>query len=153
MTSDLNKILEKHGFGSENLISVLQDVQEIYGYLPLDAVKEVGLKLNLPTSKIFGMATFYNQFRFSPKGKYHIRLCYGTACHLVGASTFLKEIEHILKIKDGQTTPDGMFSLEVKSCIGGCGQAPVIAINEQFYPKISVEKLQETIEYYTLLND
>ena len=153
MTLEINNILEKHGFGSENIISILQDVQEIHGYLPLEAVKEIGLKLNLPTSNIFGMATFYNQFRFNPKGKYHIRLCYGTACHLVGASTFLKEIEQLIKIKDGQTTHDGLFSLEVKSCIGGCGQAPVIAVNEQYYPKISIEKLQELIEYYTLLND
>lgn len=153
MLVELNSILEKYNYGRENLISILQDVQENYGYIPADAVKEISHKLNLPSSKIFGMATFYNQFRFSPKGKYHIKLCYGTACHLVGASTFLKEIERLLKIKDGQTSPDSLFSLEVKSCIGSCGQAPVIAINDEFYPKINMEQLREILSNISLLNE
>lgn len=144
--NNLNQIATKYPDGAEHLISILQEIQETYGYLPSETFTLLGEKLSIPASKIYGVATFYNQFRFVPKGQYHIRLCYGTACHLAGSSTFLKEIEKILKIRDGQVTKDGLFSLEVKSCIGGCGQAPVIAINDRFYPRITIELLKETIE-------
>jgi NADH-quinone oxidoreductase E subunit len=131
----------------ESLIPLLQEVQNVLGYITEESVIKIGRHLNIPTSTIYGVASFYNQFRFSPKGKYHIQVCYGTACHILGTSTLLKELEKTIKIKDGETTKDGLFSLEVKTCIGGCGQAPVIAINGDFYGKLTLEKLVETINY------
>ena len=117
----------------DKLIPVLQEIQDEFGYLSEDSVNELSVHLKLPASKIYGLATFYNQFRFSPPGKYHIRICHGTGCHLEGAGNLISEVEKILKIGDGETTRDGMFSLEVLSCIGACGQAPVIAVNNEYY--------------------
>jgi NADH-quinone oxidoreductase E subunit len=131
----------------ESLIPLLQEVQDTLGYITEESIVKIGLHLNIPASTIYGVASFYNQFRFSPKGKYHVQVCYGTACHILGTSTLLKELEKTLKIKDGETTKDGLFSLEVKTCIGGCGQAPVIAINGEYYSKLTLEKLNETISY------
>ena len=105
--------------------------------------------LNLPASKIFGVATFYNQFRFSPKGKYHIELCRGTACHVLGSKTVLEQVEKQLKLKAGQTSRDGQFSLEVVACIGACGLAPVIAINGEFHAKVTTESIKEILQSYT----
>jgi NADH-quinone oxidoreductase E subunit len=145
--TDIDFILKKYSdVRPDSLIPILQDIQDSIGFITEEAVTKLSLHFNIPSSKIYGVATFYNQFRFSPKGKYHIQLCYGTACHVLGASTLLKELEKMLKIKDGETTSDGLFSLEVQTCIGGCGQAPVIAINGDFYGKITLEKLEQTIE-------
>ena len=142
----IDSIIEKFpDIRQESLIPLLQVIQDTNGYITEDAISKIGKHLNISTSKIYGVASFYNQFRFSPKGKYHIQVCYGTACHVLGASTVLKELEKILKIKDGETTKDGIFSLEVQTCIGGCGQAPVIAINGNFYGKLNLEKLEELI--------
>ncbi|MEA3451489.1 MAG: NAD(P)H-dependent oxidoreductase subunit E, partial [Bacteroidota bacterium] len=102
----------------------------------------------LPTSKIFGVATFYNQFRFEPKGKYHVQVCRGTACHVLGSSTVLDEIKKHLKINSDQTTKDGLFSLEVVACIGACGLAPVIAINGEFYAKVTPQSIKEIVDNY-----
>ena len=144
--NSIDSIIEKFpDIRQESLIPLLQVIQDTNGYITEDAISKIGKHLNISTSKIYGVASFYNQFRFSPKGKYHIQVCYGTACHVLGASTVLKELEKILKIKDGETTKDGIFSLEVQTCIGGCGQAPVIAINGNFYGKLNLEKLEELI--------
>jgi NADH-quinone oxidoreductase E subunit len=143
---EIGKILIKFpDIRQDSLIPLLQEVQDTMGYITEQAVVQIGQHLNMSTSKIYGVASFYNQFRFYPKGKYHIQLCYGTACHVVGASTLLKELEKLLKIKDGETTKDGIFSLEVQTCIGGCGQAPVIAINGEFHGKLNVERLEDII--------
>jgi NADH-quinone oxidoreductase E subunit len=147
-TIDIDSVLSKFpDIRKESLIPLLQEVQNIIGYITEESVIKIGRHLNIPASTIYGVASFYNQFRFSPKGKYHIQVCYGTACHILGTSTLLKELEKTIKIKDGETTKDGLFSLEVKTCIGGCGQAPVIAINGDFYGKLTLEKLVETINY------
>jgi NADH-quinone oxidoreductase subunit E len=92
------------------------------------------------------VATFYNQFRFSPLGKYHIQVCRGTACHVLGSSTVLQELEKELKIKAGETTRDGLFSIEVVACIGACGLAPVVCINGEFYGKVTSASLKTIIE-------
>ena len=113
----------------DSLIPILQEVQESQGYLSRDAVVEIGRYLSLPTSKIYGVATFYNQFRFQPLGHYHIQVCRGTACHVKGSLGVLDAVRRILKIEPGQTSRDGLFSLEVVACIGACGLAPVININ------------------------
>ncbi len=129
-----------------NLIPILQEIQESYGYLPQDAMLEVANYLRLPASKIYGVATFYNQFRFEPKGKYHIQVCRGTACHVLGSVTVLEELQKELKIKAGQTTRDGLFSIEVVACIGACGLAPVININGDFHAKLTKDSVREIID-------
>jgi NADH-quinone oxidoreductase E subunit len=144
---EIEKILQRYpDIRRESLIPILQDVQDTFGFISEDSVKSIARYLNIPSSKIYGVATFYNQFRFTKKGKYHIQLCYGTACHVVGASTILGEIEKTLKIRDGGISKDGLFSLEVLSCIGGCGQAPVIAVNGNFYSKVTLDSLHNIFE-------
>ncbi len=130
------------------MIPILQDIQEDEGYLSIDAVVEVGKYLSMPTSKIFGVATFYNQFRYTPLGKYHIQVCRGTACHVLGSATVIKEIEKNIGVKSGQTTRDGLFSLEVVYCIGACGLAPVISINGNFHAKVTSKTIKEILDYY-----
>ncbi len=133
---------------ADDLIPILQDIQAEEGYLSETSVREVSDFLKLPSSRIFGVATFYNQFRFLPIGKYHISVCRGTACHVLGSATVLQELEKILKIKAGQTTRDGLFSIEVVACIGACGLAPVISINGEFYAKVTKNSLKDIVDEY-----
>lgn len=147
MNKGIAEILEARGGAKrDSLIPILQEIQESEGFLSQEAVSEVGSRLGIPTSKIYGVATFYNQFRFEPKGKYHIQVCRGTACHVLGSATVLSKLEKILKAKAGQTTRDGLFSIEVVACIGACGLAPVININGNFYAKVTEQSLTEIIE-------
>lgn len=132
----------------DSLIPILQEVQDKMGFLSEEAVIEVGKHLQVPASKVFGVATFYNQFRFSQPGKYHIQVCRGTACHVLGSATVLDEIEKQLKIKAGQTTRDKLFSLEVVACIGACGLAPVISINGEFHAKVTTDAIKSIFEAY-----
>ncbi len=130
----------------DSLIPVLQAIQDEYGFLSDEALEKIGEHLNLPTSKVYGLATFYNQFRFTPRGKYHIKVCNGSACHIDHSSSILKELKKQLGIEDGQNTRDGMFSLEVVACIGACGQSPVIAINDDYYPRLRTARVKELLE-------
>ncbi|MGF1586387.1 MAG: NADH-quinone oxidoreductase subunit NuoE [Bacteroidales bacterium] len=142
-------ILAKYPRGQRDcLIPILQDIQEEYGFLSETSVIEVGRHLELPSSKIFGLATFYNQFRFEPKGKYHIRLCNGTACHVSDSSTVLKELEKKLKIKPGQTTRDGMFSLELIACMGACHLSPMIQVNDNYHTKLDPAYIKDIVDSY-----
>jgi NADH:ubiquinone oxidoreductase subunit E len=134
------------------LIPVLQAVQEEEGFLSKEAVIEIGQALNLPASKIYGVATFYNQFRFTPYGKYNIQVCRGTACHVKGSAAVLDRIERELGIIAGETSKDGIFSIEVVACIGACGLAPVIAINGNFHAKVTPDDIPEILEHYRNLN-
>ena len=106
----------------------------------------VGKHLKMPTSKIFGLATFYNQFRFQPRGNTHIQLCHGTSCHIMGAVTLIELVEKTLKIKSGQTSRNGKYSLEVVPCMGACGLSPVISINGRFHSKLTVDRLKEILQ-------
>jgi NADH-quinone oxidoreductase E subunit len=146
--TEVQTILNKYPEGRDNLIPILQDIQNKKGFLSKESIIEVGQHLKIPTSKIFGVATFYNQFRFEPFGKYHIQICRGTACHVLGSSTVLQEVEKTLKTKAGQTTRDGMFSIEVVACIGACGLAPVITVNGEFHAKVTAQSIKEIIEEY-----
>lgn len=137
----------------EHLIPILQEIQEKDGYLSELAITEVGKSLKMPASKIFGVATFYNQFRFEPLGKYHIQVCRGTACHVLGSATVLEELEKQLKIKSGQTTRDKLFSIEVVACIGACGLAPVISINGEFHAKVTADSISDIIKNYRNLEE
>ena len=122
------------------LIPILQDLQMYEGYLAEAALREVSQMLKLPLSKIYGVATFYNQFRFQPIGKYHILVCRGTACHVKDSAKLLHAVRHDLKVEPGQTTRDGLFTLDVVACIGACGLAPVMCINGEFHAKLTPEK-------------
>jgi iron-hydrogenase subunit gamma len=149
MESAVEEILDLYPNAKrENLIPILQEVQDREGYLSEGAIVKVGKRLNIPTSKIFGVATFYNQFRFEPLGKYHIQVCRGTACHVLGSSSVLEELEKQLKIKAGQTAKDGSFSIEIVACIGACGLAPVISVNGEFHAKVTAESIKEILKEY-----
>ncbi len=145
----IQAILSKYSdMDRDNLIPILQDLQDSDGYLTEDAIKQVSDHLNLPASKVYGLATFYNQFHFTQQGKYHIQVCHGTSCHLKGGGSLIKEIKKLLHIEDGEITKDGLFSLEVLSCIGACAQSPVISVNGEFFPGLDKKKLNEIITFY-----
>src|SRR5512142_3369374 len=130
----VDAILQKHPrAGRDALILMLQEVQEKQGYLSREAVIRISKHLNLPTTKIYGVATFYNQFRFQPKGKYHFMVCRGTACHVKGSNRVLEMAQKLLKLKPGQTSRDRLFSLETVACMGACGLSPVMNLNGEFY--------------------
>ena len=154
MKKGVTEILGTHENAKrDSLIPILQEIQDNEGYLSEGSVSEVGKKLGIPGSKIFGVATFYNQFRFEPKGKYHIQVCRGTACHVLGSATVLEQIEKNLKARAGQTTRDGLFSIEVVACIGACGLAPVICINGEFHAKVTEGSIGQIIENYRTKED
>ena len=146
---DLKDIIKSYkGAGRESLIPLLQNIQESQGFLSRESVYLASEVLDLPSSKIYGVATFYNQFRFEPKGKYHIQVCRGTACHVLGSATVLEKLEKELKCKAGQTTRDGLFSIEVVACIGACGLAPVINVNGTFHAKVTGESITGIVKSY-----
>ena len=146
-TVDLEPILKCHPNAKRDaLIPLLQEVQEACGYVPREAVIRIGRHLGLPTSKIYGVATFYNQFRFAPKGKHHIMLCRGTACHVKGSQKLLETAMKLLKLKPGETSRDKQFSLEVVACLGACGLGPVVNLNGEFHAKVSGRKLVQIID-------
>lgn len=154
MKTEVETILNKyHDAGNDSLIPILQEIQNAEGFLSEGSVIKVGEFLKIPASKIFGVATFYNQFRFRPLGKYHIQVCRGTACHVLGSKTVLEELEKKLKIKSGQTSSDGKFSIEVVACIGACGLAPVIAINGEFHAKVTTKAINDIIDSYKNLEN
>jgi NADH-quinone oxidoreductase subunit E len=145
--NDVDSVLKKHPrAGRDALIPILQEVQEHQGYLSREAVTRISKHLNLPATKIYGVATFYNQFRFQPKGKYHIMVCRGTACHVKGSSRVLEMAQKLLKLKPGQTSRDRLFSLETVACMGACGLSPVMNLNGEFYAKVTPQKLVKIIQ-------
>jgi NADH-quinone oxidoreductase subunit E len=145
--NDVESVLKKHPrAGRDALIPILQEVQESQGFLSREAVTRISKHLNLPATKIYGVATFYNQFRFLPKGKYHIMVCRGTACHVKGSNRVLEMAQKILKLKPGQTSRDRLFSLETVACKGACGLSPVMNLNGEFYAKVTPQKLVKIIQ-------
>jgi NADH-quinone oxidoreductase subunit E len=143
---NVESILKNHPrAGRDALIPILQEVQEDHGYLSREAVTLIGRHLNLPTTKIYGVATFYNQFRFQPRGKYHFMVCRGTACHVKGSARALEMAQKYLKLKPGQTSRDRLFSLEVVACLGACGLSPVVNLNGEFHAKVTPKKLSKII--------
>ncbi|OPZ30787.1 MAG: NADP-reducing hydrogenase subunit HndA [Lentisphaerae bacterium ADurb.BinA184] len=145
--AEIDAILARYpDAGRDALIPILQQVQEQQGYLSQAAVVRIGAHLRLPASKIFGVATFYNQFRFQPKGKYHVTVCRGTACHVKGSLKTLEMAQRLLKLKPGQTGRDGLFSLETVACMGACGLSPVVNVNGEFHANVSPRKLAKIIQ-------
>lgn len=149
MKASVDAILDNYSLaGQDSLIPILQDIQTEEGFLSEESIIKVGQHLKMPSSKIFGVATFYNQFRFEPQGKYHVQICRGTACHVLGSASVLETLQKELNIKAGQTSRDGLFSIEVVACIGACGLAPVIAVNGTFHAKVTEASIKEIIKKY-----
>lgn len=131
-----------------SLIPILQDIQSVYGYLPETALREVSEFVGIPMCSVYGVATFYNQFRLTPLGKYTIRICRGTACHVKSSANILTALETELGIKAGETTRDRLFTLETVACIGACSIAPVISINDEYYGRLNVQEIPKIINKY-----
>jgi len=156
MSADLDLILKKYKSGKrEELIPLLQEIQEYLGYLSEDAIVRVGSFLGLSTTKIYGLATFYDRFRFIPSGKIRISICNGTSCFLNGSKAIADKIREETGILPGQTTRDGNFSYEIVSCMGGCHNGPVISVNGEYHTHIKAEQLPELIRKlkYVIEND
>ncbi|ADO77757.1 NADH-quinone oxidoreductase subunit NuoE [Halanaerobium praevalens] len=142
------EILARYGKKERYLIPVLQEAQEEYGYLPEEVLKEIAIGLNLSLSQVYGVVTFYSQFHQEPRGNNIIRVCMGTACHVRGGEEILNAIKDELKIEAGQTTEDLEFTLESVACIGACGLAPVIMINDDTHGRLTPESIPEIISKY-----
>lgn len=144
---DVQSILARHpSAGRQALIPILQEIQAEHGYLSRATVAEVSRHLGLPASKVFGVATFYNQFRFQPRGKFHFTVCRGTACHVKGSARALEMLTKLLGLKPGATSRDQLFSLEVVACMGACGLAPVVNLNGRFHARVTPKKLATLIQ-------
>lgn len=151
--SKLDEIIQSYDCKKSNLIAILQKVQEVYRYLPEDAMIYIGTKIEgLSPATVFGVATFYAQFSLEPKGKYEIKVCDGTACHVRGSMPVLNAIRAKLSMPEGQlTSENGLFSLETVSCLGACGLAPVVVINDKVYPQMTSDAI--TIVLDTLMKE
>ena len=143
---EMNSILEKYSKDKSNLIQILNEVQENYGYIPKYSQISISEYLDIPLAEIYGVITFYARFTLKPKGKYNIAVCLGTACFVKGSEKVLDKAKEILKIDVGETTEDGKFSLEATRCIGACGLAPVFTVNGEVYGKATVKKLDEVLD-------
>lgn len=144
----LQKIIEKYKGTKGALIPVLHEAQELYGYLPMKVQKIISEGLDVPLAEIYGVVTFYTQFSLKPKGKYKIQVCMGTACYVKGANLILDKLQEKLGIHVGDCTDDGLFSLEACRCIGACGLAPVIMINDDVYGRLSPDEIEGILDKY-----
>jgi NADH-quinone oxidoreductase subunit E len=147
METEVDSIIQKHLKNQRDaLIPILQDIQNELGYISEESVYKIGRYLNLPTSKIFGVATFYDEFHFEPRSKIHIVVCRGTTCHLNNSFKLLENIQQYLSLHPGEISRDGIYSLSVTTCMGACGIAPVISINNEYYQQMSFESFKELLE-------
>ena len=142
----ISGILDEYAGVKGSLITILQQTQETYGYLPKEAIELISEKTGIATSEIMGVGTFYTQFRFEPVGKYLIMLCQGTACHVNSSELILQTIKDELGIDDGQTTEDGLFSLKCVACLGCCSLSPVMMINEDTYGSLTPDKTKKILK-------
>jgi len=146
--SKLDQIIEPYLGKKEMVIPVLQKVQEHFGYLPRPAMEWVSEHMNIPLSRLYGVATFYAQFKMKPRGKYIIRVCKGTACHIQGSPKISDRIEETLGIPSGETTEDLRFTLEEVACIGACALAPVIMVNDDPHGRLTPDKVKDILDSY-----
>jgi len=146
--NSLTENLSKYEKDKSNLIQILNEVQEKYGYISTNSQKEIAEYLGMELAEVYGVITFYSRFTLEPKGKYNVAVCLGTACYVKGAEKILDKVKEKLKIDVGQTTEDGKFSIEATRCIGACGLAPVFTVNEEVYGKATPEKVEEIIDKY-----
>jgi len=144
----MKEILSKYEADSNNLIQILNEVQESYGYITEKAQKDISSYLKIPMAEIYGVITFYSRFTLKPNGENHIAICLGTACFVKGAEKLIDRVKETLNIDVGQTSKDGKFSLEATRCIGACGLAPVFTINGEVHGKATVKMLDEILAEY-----
>jgi NADH-quinone oxidoreductase E subunit len=142
------QILKKYPRNERYLLAILQDVQKKYNYLPRESLNMIQDYMDIPLSKLYSMATFYKALSLKPKGKYVIKVCDGTACHIKASQSLVDEIGKLLEIGPGETTTDGKFSLETVNCLGSCAAAPVLVINDRFYGKVTPAMVKTIIEEY-----
>lgn len=143
---EILKIIEKRKAMETPLMMILSDIQNKYGYIDVEVQQIIANSLNIPVSEIYGVVTFYSYFSLQPKGKYVIGVCMGTACYVKGSQSLLDAFCNRLKIKEGQTTDDGLFTIDVLRCIGACGLAPVINVNGKIYPHATIKDVDKIIE-------
>ncbi|NLZ08737.1 MAG: NADH-quinone oxidoreductase subunit NuoE [Bacteroidales bacterium] len=144
----MKEICDSYGNKRSELINILHDTQEHFGYLPEPVQLEIALNLNMPLAKVYGVVSFYSFFTMTPKGKYPISVCLGTACYVRGAEGIVEAIEKELKIKVGQVTEDGKFSLDCLRCIGACGLAPVMMIGDKVHGRLEPEMIKNILSQY-----
>ena len=142
----LEELCKKYQPIKDNLIQMLNEVQEHYGYIPERAQKQLSEFLKIPMAEIYGVVTFYSRFTLKPKGKYNIAVCLGTACYVKGSQKIMDRLKDRLKIEPGETTKDGMFSIEETRCVGACGLAPVFTVNGEVHGKATVKMLDEVLD-------
>lgn len=138
-------IIARHPRKASSLIMVLQDIQKEFNYLPEEALRKTAETLDVPMSKVYSVATFYNAFSLVPRGEKLIRVCVGTACHIRGSKLIREQFENELKIKPGETTPDMKYSLEVVGCVGACAMAPVVMINDKYYGSVKTSRIKQLV--------
>ena len=143
---EMKEILERHPKQKDSLIAILNEVQEKYGYIPKTSQMEISKYLDMPMAEIYGVITFYSRFTTSPKGKYNIAVCLGTACFVKGSQSILDRLKERLKISGGETTPDGKFSIDEVRCVGACGLAPVFMVNDEVYGNATVKMVDEVLD-------
>ena len=141
-------VIEKYRGTKGALMPVLQEAQEIYGYLPIEVQKIIALRMGVSLEEVYGVSTFYSQFVLNPKGDVSIAVCLGTACYVKGSGDILDKITQILGLPSGSTTPDGKYSLEATRCIGACGLAPVLTVNNEVYGKLTVADVEGILAKY-----
>lgn len=144
----LREVIEKHKGENGAAIPVLHEAQDIYGYLPIEVQKIISEGLNVPLAEIYGIVTFYTQFSLYPKGEYEVSVCLGTACYVKGSGTIIEKIKERLGIDVGECTPDGKFSLNATRCIGACGLAPVMTVNDAVYGRLTPADLDDIFAKY-----
>jgi NADH-quinone oxidoreductase subunit E len=144
----IKTILEKYHYKKPRIIQILSDVQEVYNYLPKDALEYISHKMQVPLSSIYSIATFYAAFSLKPRGKHLCTVCMGTACHVRGAPAVLNRLEERLKIKTGGTTEDDQFTLKTVNCLGACALAPIVVVDDEYHGQTSVNKVDKLIKQY-----
>ncbi len=146
--AELLKVINEHKSDKGALMPILQKAQHIYGYLPIEVQTIISNEMDVPLEKVYGVVTFYSQFSLNPKGKFKVSVCLGTACYVKGSGDIYDKLMELLKIEGGECTPDGKFSLDACRCIGACGLAPVLTINEDVYGRLTVDELSDILAKY-----
>ena len=144
----INEICDRYANEKTPLMMILSDVQKEYGYIPLEVQEIISAKTGISVAEIYGVVTFYSFFSLTPKGKYVIGVCLGTACYVKGAQQIVDKFSEIIGIKAGETSADGLFTLDALRCIGACGIAPAVTINGKVYPKLTVDAVPKIVEEY-----
>ena len=142
----IDAIVDQHKDQKGPMKLMLHDIQDELGYIPFEAMVKIADALNVPVSKVYGVVTFYSQFTTEPKGKHVISVCLGTACFVKGSKKIMDRLKERLKIESGQTTPDGLFSIDETRCVGACGLAPVFTVNGEVHGKATVQKLDQVLD-------